>query len=548
MNRLHTARRAARAAFYALGVMYAAPVVVMIVWAAKAQALRSIVAIALAALLVACAVSAATRTWRRFFLVQLPLSVLSVAFVIYTVTFNMAPGRTLARILAGASFEEGQGFLQFSQGLWFAVLLVGWSAAYLCFGLTMPSRLIFVGRMLSMSRAIVLVLLPVAAYAAFDSAQMIDGMALNPIVGSVMFLGGDIPRAKGELGGTRVTKNPYHATRSGGEEVHILVVGESARRDSWSAYGYGRRTTPMLDALKDEIIFLQKATADANLTDWAVPILLTGIPPEGFSMSSVRGNIFDLAKEAGYRTAWLVNQDIAISGSVGVAPDFLEYPPDLKANINGRHTLDEALLPSYQREIAKAGAPRFIGIHMMGSHWEYFRRYRAEFQQFGSAADLGNLSMISVLLGSAKAQSAVVDAYDNTVLYTDWFLRQLIETARSLNVPATLTFFPDHGEDLQLLDGATGHGGPGYTRHAFDIPAFVWVNDAYRNLYPDRVAAMQVNAIQEIRSHNVFYTEAELMGIRWPGAADRLSFASRKFVPDRLMKRVAGGVFVVAPD
>jgi hypothetical protein len=114
-------------------------------------------------------------------------------------------------------------------------------------------------------------------------------------------------------------------------------------------------------------------------------------------------------------------------------------------------------------------------------------------------------------------------------------------------VPATLTYFPDHGEDLQLLDGAAGHGQPSYTQHAFEIPAFVWTNSAYRAAHPAVVAALRSNASKEIRSHNVFYSVADLMGITWPGAMPRRSFASDRFVPDTTMKLVAGGVFVVPP-
>jgi glucan phosphoethanolaminetransferase (alkaline phosphatase superfamily) len=548
MSPMPAAGRARSTAFGVLGVMYVVPAIAVIGWATKAQAFRSIVALVLAGLLIASAISALARTWRWFFLVQLPLSVLSVAFAIYTIEFNMPPGQTLARILAGASLEELRGFLQFAQGLWLTVLLVGWSVVYFVLVLVVSPRPIFVGRLPAIGRLLVYASLPLTIYVAGNPAQMIDGLALNPIVGSLMFLGGDLPRASDEFAGSGVVKIPYHASRTGGEEVHILVVGESARRDSWSAYGYSRPTTPLLDASTDGIILLRRASADANLTDWAVPILLTGLSPEGFSMRSVRGNLFDLAKEGGYRTAWLVNQDIGISTSVGVAPDFLEYPPDLKANINGRHTLDEVLLLGFRREIARDGIPRFIGVHMMGSHWEYFRRYPAQFQRFGSKGDLGELSMMSVLLETPKAEATVVDAYDNTVLYTDWVLHQLIESAKSLRVPATLMYFPDHGEDLQLLDGATGHGGPVYTRHDFDIPAFIWVNEAYRVRYPDRVATMLANAGKEIRTHNVFYTEAELMGIQWQGVAGRLSFASPQFVPDASMKRVAGGVLVATPD
>jgi glucan phosphoethanolaminetransferase (alkaline phosphatase superfamily) len=152
--------------------------------------------------------------------------------------------------------------------------------------------------------------------------------------------------------------------------------------------------------------------------------------------------------------------------------------------------------------------------------------------------------MVSVLVDSTQSQSAVVDAYDNTVLYTDWFLDRLIESAKLLDIPATLVFFPDHGEDIELLDGATGHGGPTYTRHAFEIPALVWVNEAYRRAHPDKVAAMLANSSHEIRSHNLFYTEADLMGITWPGWSAAQSFASEEFIPDDAMKHIAGGVLV----
>jgi glucan phosphoethanolaminetransferase (alkaline phosphatase superfamily) len=69
-------------------------------------------------------------------------------------------------------------------------------------------------------------------------------------------------------------------------------------------------------------------------------------------------------------------------------------------------------------------------------------------------------------------------------------------------------FVSDHGEDLQLLDGAAGHGAPVYTDHAFDIPAFVWVNAGYRAKYPVLVHALESNAAKGFRSHNVFKRSA----------------------------------------
>ncbi len=530
-----------------LALMYVAPAVAMMLWSISSQSLRSILAVALAAVLLASIAAAATRTWKIFFLAQWPLSVLSLAFVLYALLFHMPPGRTLAMLLLGASWEEVRGFIGLPQGRMLASILLAWSALYLLLAAGLAKVPIFAGRVPLIGRALIALSVPVAAYVGYDPVQFIDGVALNPAIGSLMFLGGTLPQARGELHGSRVSKVPFGAHRGGAEEVHVLVVGESARRASWSVYGYGRMTTPYLDTLAGEAIFLQDASADANLTEWAVPILLTGIAPEQYMSAQIPGNLFDLAKEAGYSTAWLVNQDIAISNVVGVDADRLEYPPDFNQDINGRHTLDEALLGAYRREIGRSGAPRFIGIHMMGSHWEYYRRYPDRFQQFGQRAGPGALTTISIFLNGRDSESAVVDAYDNSVLYTDWFLQQIIEAARRLTVPATVTFFPDHGEDLQLLDGDSGHGQPRYTRHAFEIPAFVWLNEAYRQAHPQLAAALRDNARKRIRSHDLFQTLAALMGIEWRGQDDRRSFASDRFAADTSSRYIAGGV-LVRPD
>jgi len=134
------------------------------------------------------------------------------------------------------------------------------------------------------------------------------------------------------------------------------------------------------------------------------------------------------------------------------------------------------------------------------------------------------------------------------VLYTDWFLQQVIERARLLKVPATVTFMPDHGEASPFLDdGAVGHAGVKYAAPEFKVPAFVWMNTAYRKAHPEKAAAIESNASKEIRTHDVFYAVADLMGITWPGAEPAKSFASERFVPDATDEYLARGVLVKGP-
>jgi glucan phosphoethanolaminetransferase (alkaline phosphatase superfamily) len=502
------------------------------------------VAVVITFVLTAYVIAIVTRTWRRFFLVQFPVCLLGVAFAAYTVTFGMPPGSALASILAFTSLEEVLGFFGLQQGRLLVLLLGAWSACYLVSAWIAPKGLIFSGHGVLLFRMMLVLLVPLAAYAVSNPSQLADGIALEPVVGSLMFFGGDIPRMKAEMRGSSINKIPYRAHRMGGEEVHILVVGESARRDSWSVYGYGRPTTPYLSSIKGEAIFLQNAVADANFTSWAVPMMLTGMTPDNFDLSRVKGNIFDLAKEGGYTALLLENQDPNAAEAAGVDADEIESPIDLSGSATGRRTFDGQLLAAYRREIARSGKARFIGIHMMGSHWKYSNRYPPQFQHFGSTQQP---DVRPILASSKSSEAALVDTYDNTIVYTDWFLQQIVDRARELNVPATVTFFSDHGEDLQLLDGTAGHGNPVYTPHAFEVPAFVWANDAYRKQHPEIIAALKNNAAKEIRSHDVFYTIADLMGISWPGAIASRSFASNNFVPDTMMRHIAGGVPVVRP-
>jgi glucan phosphoethanolaminetransferase (alkaline phosphatase superfamily) len=241
----------------------------------------------------------------------------------------------------------------------------------------------------------------------------------------------------------------------------------------------------------------------------------------------------DLAEEAGYSTAWLSTQDPHIPLLTGVHADRM---------VENHLQLDESLLPDLQAQINASGKPRFIGLHTIGSHWVYDARFPESFERFGSASKLNYLSA-----ATHPSDPRILNAYDDSIAYTDCFLDQVIEQARTLKVPATVTYFSDHGEDLYALDGSSGHGTPTYSSHQFNIPAFIWMNAAYRAAHPDKVQAIRQNFSAEIRSHNLFYSLADVMGIQWPGSSSSQSFASKDFVPDTVDPLVAGGVPIIQP-
>jgi glucan phosphoethanolaminetransferase (alkaline phosphatase superfamily) len=499
-------------------------------WLARTQGSQSLAAFAVSVGLLMLLPAIAARTWRRYFLLQFPILLVSTAFAAYTLLYNTTPGEYPAYILATTSGEEIRGLLGLWQNTLWVVVAVILVSIYLGLSAWAPARPIFVGRNPRVLCGIIAAAAIASAYAAQSSAAFVDGIEANPVVGIAMFVWGPLRHAEAALNGDFVRKIPYGASRIGAEEVHILVIGESARRDSWSAYGYARKTTPNLEKLRDEVIVFQDAVADANFTASAFPMLLTGMSPSHFDMNAIRGNIVDLAREAGYSTAWLMNQDPHLSLLAGVRADRMVDSAFMSGTVANRPPFDESLLADLRREVERRGKPRFIGLHLIGSHWAYTERYPAAFALFHS--------------GSESPNQRDLDAYDDSIAYTDWVLGQIIAQARGLEVPATVTYISDHGEDLYALDGKSGHGGASYTKHQFESPAFVWVNSAYRAAHPDKVRAMIQNADKEIRSHNIFYSVADLMGIRWPGASPSDSFASLNFVPDLQSPFSAGGTSV----
>jgi glucan phosphoethanolaminetransferase (alkaline phosphatase superfamily) len=511
-------------------VVLCLPYVALGTWLARSQGPQSLAAFAVSVGLLMLLPVIAARTWRRYLLLQFPILLASTAFAADTLLFDKTPGENAAYILATTSWGEIQGLLGLWQNTLWLLTAVLLASIYLGLSAWSPDRPIFSGRNPRVLWGMIAAAAIASAYALLSFGALVEGLEANPVVGIAMFVWGPWRHAEAAVNGDFVQKIPYGASRIGAEEVHILVIGESARRNSWSAYGYARKTTPNMDKLRDEVILFQNAVADANFTICAFPILLTGLSPMHFDMNAIRGNIVDLAKEAGYSTAWLMNQDPHLSLLAGVHADRMVYAGFMPGPVANRPQFDEALLPDLRGELERRGQAQFIGLHLDGSHWAYDQRFPAAFAVFHADGKSPN--------------QRELDAYDNSIAYTDWILGQIIEQARGLKVPATVTYISDHGEDLYALDGLSGHGRARYTEHQFEIPAFVWVNSAYRAAHPDKVRAMTENANKEIRSHNIFYSVADLMGVRWPGASAADSFASASFVPDLQEPFSAGGSMV----
>jgi lipid A ethanolaminephosphotransferase len=252
-------------------------------------------------------------------------------------------------------------------------------------------------------------------------------------------------------------------------ELMILVVGETARADHFSLYGYRRDTNPELAKIKDLVVYRDVRSCGTS-TAVSVPCMFSQSNRADFKQDNARHteNALDVLKHAGVSIYWLDNN----SSSKGVADrvSYTDYKLPENNPVCDIECRDVGMLPGLQKLIDGSKGDILIVLHQMGSHGPaYSKRYPAEFERFKPTCRNSRLSDCGT--------DEIVNAYDNTILYTDWFLSKVIDVLKHNEsaFETMMLYVSDHGESLGE-NGIYLHGAPylfapdAQTR----IPLLVW--------------------------------------------------------------------------
>ncbi|MGV7165095.1 phosphoethanolamine transferase [Xanthomonas citri] len=221
----------------------------------------------------------------------------------------------------------------------------------------------------------------------------------------------------------------------------LVVLGETARAQNWGLNGYARQTTPEL--AQAGVINFPDMHSCGTSTEVSVPCMFSPYGRRDYNEDMIRGHqsFLHVLEHAGISTLWRDNQ----SGCKGVC-DGLEIQklddattPGLCAD--GR-CMDEILLSDLAAQVRAKPGDRVVVVHQLGSHGpSYFERYPAQFERFKPVCKTADL-------GSCGRQD-IVNAYDNSILYTDHFLNQAIHALRGLaDYDTAMIYLSDHGESL----------------------------------------------------------------------------------------------------
>lgn len=244
---------------------------------------------------------------------------------------------------------------------------------------------------------------------------------------------------------------PYPETVKSQQLADVfMVIGESASRSHLSLYDYPLNTCPVLGRINDGLIVFDNAISSSTSTAFNMNRILTFLSD---SDEATRWNesamLFGVLNQAGYHTAWVSNQEMSGMWSnptpaMVADADVVKYVGSISSDDATMAKYDDAVLPVIEKLALREDSPKFIGVHLMGSHIEYWKRYPKAYDIFNADSILG----LNRNFELSHSHAATVAEYDNSIYYTDYILGRIIDIVNSSRRPTIMIYFSDHGENV----------------------------------------------------------------------------------------------------
>ena len=267
----------------------------------------------------------------------------------------------------------------------------------------------------------------------------------------------------------QTSQDAQHVDVHNKHELVIMVVGETARFDRFSLNGYHKLTNPNL--AKENVVSFKNVSSCGTSTGVSVPCMFSVLNREEFDNGKAASmeNALDVLQDNGVEVLWRDNN----SDSKGVAlrVPYQNFKTPTNNKVCDSECRDVGMLGGLDEHIkAHKNKDIMIVLHQLGNHGpNYYLRYPKAFEKFKPACHTGELNECT--------KEEVDNAYDNAILYTDYFLSQVIAFLKKHDnkYETAMLYMADHGESLGE-NGIWLHAAP----YAFapkeqtHVPAIVW--------------------------------------------------------------------------
>ena len=289
-------------------------------------------------------------------------------------------------------------------------------------------------------------------------------------------------------------------------QLFVLVVGETARAQNFSLNGYARATNPEL--ARRDVINFPNATACGTSTEVSLPCMFSPFGRAHYDEEQIvtHESVLHVLARAGVKVLWRDNQSGCKGVCDGLPQEQLDHAGVESLCAEGQ-CLDEILLQGMDQVLRDRQGNLLVVMHQQGSHGPaYFKRYPARFKQFTPACESDDLRQCSPI--------EIVNAYDNSLLYTDFFLGKVIDFLQSAHKThdTAMLYVSDHGESLGegglYLHGMPWAIAPDVQTH---VPFVLWLSPAFRQSQALNEQCLRGRARQQAVSHD--YLFHSLLGV-----------------------------------
>jgi KDO II ethanolaminephosphotransferase len=273
----------------------------------------------------------------------------------------------------------------------------------------------------------------------------------------------------------------YQSSTSLNDMVVVLVVGETARHDRFGLLGHDRDTTPLMAFEKNLIAFAGKSCD--TITKLSLACMF--VRPEGIRSGEalapdtiLERDVFSVFRHLNFRMDLFAMQSEA-GFYARTGADFYKIREVIAAQpANTNKPLDDMLLVpeltqalrQHDARSASAGkrTPHLVVLHTKGSHYLYSQRYPRAFARWTPEC---------MSVDGACSRSSMLNAFDNSILYTDYFLNAVRDTLRERR--ALVIYVSDHGESID--ENAHFHGTPRAIAPADQrkVPLVFWASNEF---------------------------------------------------------------------
>lgn len=293
----------------------------------------------------------------------------------------------------------------------------------------------------------------------------------------------------------------------------VFVLGETARSQNFSLNGYERNTNPLL--AKENITSFTQVSSCGTSTAESLPCMFSHLGRTEFAKrSSEFENMLDVLQRAGYAVLWMDNQS-GCKEQCARVPHVNTSNLKLPEYCTGDECRDTVMLARIDAELAKLPAERrasgtAVVMHQMGSHGPaYFKRTPTEFKTFTPECTDTSLSQCDRI--------QVVNAYDNTIVFTDYFLSRVIAWLKGQEKTSTpaMLYVSDHGESLGEKNMYL-HGLP-YSMAPLEqttVPMITWLSPGFEQFRHVNTRCLQANRDKPLSHDHLFHSVLGLMAVK----------------------------------